>query len=115
MQFDDEYQVKSLEDKPEESCGVFGIHSQNQDLNAAELIYLGLYALQHRGQESAGMVLSDGRRMRAHKDMGLVSKVFSPDTLHHLQGRIGIGHVRYSTTGSSYLANAQPLMGRSSK
>ncbi|HEY8344305.1 MAG TPA: amidophosphoribosyltransferase [Bacillota bacterium] len=115
MYFDDQYPTESLEDKQEEACGVFGIHSPHQETNVSEVIYLGLYALQHRGQESAGMVLSDGHRMMAHKDMGLVSKVFSPDILRHLKGRIGIGHVRYSTTGSSYLANAQPLMGRCSK
>lgn len=115
MYFDDQFQGDSLEDKQEEACGVFGIYSPQPEMNVAEIIYLGLYALQHRGQESAGMVLSDGHRMVAHKDMGLVSRVFSPESIRCLKGRIGIGHVRYSTTGSSYLANAQPLMGRCSK
>lgn len=115
MYFDDQFQDDSLEDKQEEACGVFGIYSPQQEMNVSEIIYLGLYALQHRGQESAGMVLSDGHRMMAHKDMGLVSRVFSPESIRYLKGRIGIGHVRYSTTGSSYLANAQPLMGRCSK
>ena len=115
MYFDDQFRGDSLEDKQEEACGVFGIYSPQQEMNVSEIIYLGLYALQHRGQESAGMVLSDGHRMMAHKDMGLVSRVFSPESIRYLKGRIGIGHVRYSTTGSSYLANAQPLMGRCSK
>ena len=76
---------------------------------------MGLYALQHRGQESAGMVVSDGNHVKIHKDMGLVSRVFNPEILDVLKGQIGIGHVRYSTTGSSLLANAQPLMARCSK
>lgn len=112
---DERFQTDYPVDKPEEACGVFGIFSNDENTEAAELIYLGLYALQHRGQESAGMVISDGHRMAAHKDMGLVSRVFSPDSIRQLRGRIGIGHVRYSTTGSSFLANAQPLMGHCSQ
>lgn len=104
-------QTEVTSDRPEESCGIFGIYSQDKRVNAAAIIYLGLFALQHRGQESAGMVVSDGQRMAAHKDMGLVSRVFTPDILNHLGGRIGIGHVRYAVSGSSYLANAEPLMG----
>lgn len=104
-----------LEDKQEEACGVFGIYSDNPDFEAATLTYLGLYALQHRGQESAGIVVSDGQHCSAYKNMGLVSNVFSREILEKLKGRIGIGHVRYSTTGSSLLANAQPLMARCSK
>ena len=88
---------------------------QQCNFDASGLTYLGLYALQHRGQESAGIVVSDGHRVAAHKEMGLVSRVFNPDLLSRLQGRIAIGHVRYSTTGSSYLANAQPVMARCSK
>jgi amidophosphoribosyltransferase len=104
-----------LEDKPRDECGVIGIYSDNPDFDASSLTYVGLYALQHRGQESAGIVVSDGKRIAQHKNMGLVSNVFNPDILKKLKGRIGIGHVRYSTTGSSYLANAQPLVARCSR
>ncbi|MGI5871306.1 MAG: amidophosphoribosyltransferase [Bacillota bacterium] len=103
------------EDRQEEACGIFGVYSNDPNFDASGLTYLGLYALQHRGQESAGIVVSDGHRVAAHKEMGLVSRVFNPDLLSRLQGRIAIGHVRYSTTGSSYLANAQPVMARCSK
>jgi amidophosphoribosyltransferase len=103
------------EDKQEEACGVFGIYSNDPEFEAAALTYLGLYALQHRGQESAGIVVSDGRHFSVHKNMGLVSNVFNRDILDGLKGRMAIGHVRYSTTGSSFLANAQPLMARCSK
>jgi amidophosphoribosyltransferase len=103
------------EDKQEEACGVFGIYSNDSQFAAAALTYLGLYALQHRGQESAGIVVSDGHHFSVHKNMGLVSNVFNRDILDGLKGRIAIGHVRYSTTGSSLLANAQPLMARCSK
>lgn len=91
---------------PKHYCGVFGIFGHP---NAAELAYYGLYALQHRGQESAGIVTSDGRNFRAHRGMGLVPQVFNGDILHQLVGNIGIGHTRYSTTGASQLKNAQPL------
>ncbi|HEX2952389.1 MAG TPA: amidophosphoribosyltransferase [Bacillota bacterium] len=107
--------VLTEEDQQEEACGVFGIYSNDEKFDASGLTYLGLYALQHRGQESAGMVISDGHRVAIHKEMGLVSRVFNPDILAKLSGRIGIGHTRYSTTGSSYLANAQPLLVRCSK
>jgi len=90
-------------------CGVFGVFSTSP-VEAADLTYLGLYALQHRGQESAGMVVSDGKTMRIHKGMGLVSQVFDDDALKALPGRISVGHVRYSTTGAAHVANAQPLM-----
>lgn len=103
------------EDKQEEACGVFGIYSNDPQFEAAALTYLGLYALQHRGQESAGIVVSNGKHFSVHKNMGLVSNVFDRDILEGLKGRIAIGHVRYSTTGSSLLANAQPLMARCSK
>jgi amidophosphoribosyltransferase len=93
---------------PKHYCGVFGIYGHP---NAAELTYYGLYALQHRGQESAGIVTSDGKQFYAHKGMGLVSQVFQGDVLHHMVGKIAIGHTRYSTTGSSHLRNAQPLTG----
>jgi amidophosphoribosyltransferase len=91
---------------PKHYCGVFGVYGHP---NAAELTYYGLYALQHRGQESAGIVTSDGREFHAHKGMGLVSQVFRGDVLHEMVGRIAVGHTRYSTTGSSHLRNAQPL------
>jgi amidophosphoribosyltransferase len=91
---------------PKHYCGVFGVYGHP---NAAELAYYGLYALQHRGQESAGIVTSDGKQFYAHKGMGLVSQVFKGDVLHDMVGPIAIGHTRYSTTGSSHLRNAQPL------
>src|SRR3954470_6238384 len=91
---------------PKHYCGVFGIYGHP---NAAELTYYGLYALQHRGQESAGIVTSDGKQFRTHKGMGLVSQIFSGNVLHNLVGTISLGHTRYSTTGSSHLRNAQPL------
>lgn len=106
---------KIWEDKPEEACGIFGVYSDDPQFDASGLTYVGLYALQHRGQESAGMVVSDGHHISVHKNMGLVSNVFNQDILKKLQGRIGIGHVRYSTTGSSFLANAQPLVARCSR
>ena len=91
---------------PKHYCGVFGVYGHP---NAAELAYYGLYALQHRGQESAGIVTSDGKRFQSHRGMGLVSQVFRGNVLQELQGHIAVGHTRYSTTGSSRLANAQPL------
>ncbi|HEY0457419.1 MAG TPA: amidophosphoribosyltransferase [Verrucomicrobiae bacterium] len=91
---------------PKHYCGVFGIFGHPQ---AAELTYYGLYALQHRGQESAGIVTSDGKQFRTHRGMGLVSQVFNGSLLHDLLGNIAVGHTRYSTTGSSHLRNAQPL------
>ncbi len=92
---------------PKHYCGVFGVFGHP---NAAELTYYGLYALQHRGQESAGIVTTDGDKFYAHKGMGLVPAVFTGEVLHDLVGPAAIGHTRYSTTGSSNLANAQPLM-----
>lgn len=91
---------------PRHYCGVFGIHGHP---NAAELTYYGLYALQHRGQESAGIVVCDGNRFRMHKGMGLVPQVFKGEVLHDLVGNMAVGHTRYSTTGSSNIGNAQPL------
>ncbi len=90
-----------------EECAVFGIHGSNQ---AALMTYLGLYALQHRGQESSGIISSDGGRMYEHKAMGLVSKVFSKETLDGLKGHMAIGHNRYSTTGMSHAVNTQPFL-----
>jgi amidophosphoribosyltransferase len=91
---------------PKHYCGVFGVYGHP---NAAELTYYGLYALQHRGQESAGIVSSDDGQFRAHKGMGLVSQIFKGDVLKNLSGGMAVGHCRYSTTGSSHLRNAQPL------
>jgi amidophosphoribosyltransferase len=91
---------------PKHYCGVFGVYGTP---NAAQLTYYGLYALQHRGQESAGIVTSDGRQFYVHKGMGLVSQVFAGGVLPQMTGSIAIGHTRYSTTGSSLLVNAQPL------
>ncbi len=90
-----------------EECGVFGVYGHE---DAAKLTYFGLYALQHRGQESAGIAVSDGGCVREHKNMGLVYEVFKEDTLKALEGHLAIGHVRYSTTGSSLLSNAQPFV-----
>ncbi|KKI90079.1 amidophosphoribosyltransferase [Bacillus sp. SA1-12] len=90
-----------------EKCGVFGIFNHPK---AADLTYYGLHALQHRGQESAGIVVSDGKSFRHHRGMGLVTQVFSRDILNGLSGNMAIGHVRYSTTGMSLLQNAQPLV-----
>lgn len=99
-------------DKLHEECGVFGIWS-NQAIDAAKDIYYGLLALQHRGQESAGIVVCDAKgplgNICTHKGMGLVSEIFDTHTLAQLKGNIGIGHVRYSTTGASMTANAQPV------
>ena len=95
------------DDSPKEACGVFGVYAPGQPV--AHLTYLGLYALQHRGQESAGMAVSDGEQVTVVKDMGLVSHVFDDRTLAPLTGHLAIGHTRYSTTGSSTWRNAQPV------
>ena len=96
-------------DKPEEACGVYAVLAIGQPV--ANLTYFGLYALQHRGQESAGIAVFDGeRKMRLHKDMGLVSQVFDQDVLERMPGHLAIGHNRYSTTGSSKACNAQPVV-----
>src|SRR5438034_4081567 len=89
-------------------CGVFGIRSDARDV--ARLAYFGLFALQHRGQESAGIAVSDRGRLTALRDMGLVTQVFDEQKLRGLRGELAIGHTRYSTTGSSQWWNAQPLV-----
>ena len=94
------------QDYPKHYCGVFGIYGHP---NAAELTYYGLYALQHRGQESAGIVACDGNQFRMHKGMGLVPQIFKGKVLHDLVGKMAIGHTRYSSMGSSNIVNAQPL------
>ena len=95
------------DDAPKEACGVFGVYAPGQPV--AHLTYLGLYALQHRGQESAGIAVADGRSITVVKDMGLVPNVFNERTLGGLPGDLAIGHTRYSTTGSSTWRNAQPV------
>jgi amidophosphoribosyltransferase len=99
-------------DKFREECGVVAIHAHPE---AETLAYLGLHALQHRGQESAGIVTSDGERLRQHKSMGLVADIFSHEVLASLRGTLAIGHTRYSTAGDSALLNAQPIMVQSNK
>ncbi|MFZ5761018.1 MAG: amidophosphoribosyltransferase [Thermodesulfobacteriota bacterium] len=95
--------------RPREECGICGIFGHP---DSAKLAYFGLYALQHRGQESAGIVTSDGSRIYEHKAMGLVSEVFTEKNLRQLHGHMAVGHVRYSTTGSSTIINAQPFTAR---
>jgi amidophosphoribosyltransferase len=92
---------------PGHYCGIVGVYNHP---DAAHLTYLGLYALQHRGQESAGIIASDGKRLRGHRAAGLVGDVFDEESLAKLSGHMAIGHVRYSTTGSNTLSNAQPLL-----
>jgi amidophosphoribosyltransferase len=89
-------------------CGVFGVHAADRDV--ARLTYFGLFSLQHRGQESAGIAVSEQGRLTALRDLGLVTQVFDEQKLHGLRGEIAIGHTRYSTTGSSQWSNAQPLV-----
>ena len=96
-----------LDDHFHDHCGVVGVYGHEE---AAKLAYLGLYALQHRGQESAGIVSSDGRELNAHRAMGEVEEIFTPEVLQKLPGRASIGHTRYSTAGDKALLNAQPIM-----
>lgn len=96
------------DDKMHDECGVFGVYAPGRQV--ARLAFFGLYALQHRGQESAGIATSDGQMAYAHKGMGLVSQVFNEDNLRPLVGHLAIGQNRYSTTGSSHLRNAQPYL-----
>ena len=90
-----------------EKCGLYGIYGNE---NAAQVTYLGLFALQHRGEESAGIAVSDGKSLMVHKELGLVGDIFKPDVLKKLPGKNAIGHVRYSTTGSTLVKNAQPIL-----
>jgi len=99
-------------DKLKEECGVFGIYAK-EECDVASITYYGLYALQHRGQESAGIAVTNGKDIDCYKAMGLVSEVFSQESIEKLKGKAAIGHVRYSTTGSSNVINAQPIVGRS--
>lgn len=97
-----------LDDSPHEECGILGVFAPHEDV--ARMAFFGLFALQHRGQEAAGIAVADGQAIRIHKDVGLVSQVFTPHTLAPLVGDFAIGHTRYSTTGSSNAHNAQPFL-----
>lgn len=97
-----------IDDVPSEECGIIGVYAPNEDVS--RMAFFGLYALQHRGQEAAGIAVSDGASMRVHKDIGLVSQVFNESNLAPLSGHYAIGHTRYSTTGSSSKRNAQPFV-----
>ena len=99
-------------DKFREECGVVAIYAHPE---AEKLTYLGLHALQHRGQESAGIVSSDGMNLRLHRSMGLVADIFVEEVLAKLRGTLAIGHTRYSTTGDSALLNAQLILVQSNK
>jgi amidophosphoribosyltransferase len=100
--------MDQLDDRPFDECGIIGIFAPNEDV--ASMVYFGLYALQHRGQEAAGIAVSDGAAARIYKGEGLVSHVFTPENLAALPGKYAIGHTRYSTTGSSTARNAQPFL-----
>ncbi len=104
----DDHSLKYTTDSPHDECGVFGLYAEGVDV--ARLTYFGIFGLQHRGQESAGIAVADGNRIRFFKDMGLVTRVFDESILQDLSGHISIGHTRYSTTGSSTLCNAQPVV-----
>src|SRR5260221_14204868 len=95
------------DDRFHDECGVFGVFGHEE---ASKLTYLGLYALQHRGQESAGIVSSDGAELHLHRAMGEVEEIFTPSVLAQLPGNLAIGHTRYSTAGDKALLNAQPIM-----
>ena len=98
--------LENCDDEPHEECGVFGVWAPGEDV--AKLTYYGLYALQHRGQEAAGIAVSEGVRTVVYKDLGLVSQVFDEQVLSSLKGHLAVGHCRYSTTGSTTWENAQP-------
>lgn len=108
LDYSEPSQSCNLEDKFKEACGVFGVYAPEEEV--AKLAYFSLYALQHRGQESAGITTFEGENCHSYKDMGLVSQVFNESILHTLQGQIAVGHNRYSTTGSSHKVNAQPAV-----
>lgn len=108
-------EVGKMWDKLKEACGVLGIYNKKEDPGISKKVYYGLFALQHRGQESAGIATTLGDDINYHKGMGLVSEVFNDEILNKLAGRIAIGHVRYATSGTNTLANAQPLVVRYKK
>ncbi len=99
-----------MEESPHEACGVVGVYAPGHDV--ARIAFYGLFALQHRGQESAGIATATGRRIHLHTSLGLVSQSFRESDLERLEGHIAIGHTRYSTTGSTLLQNAQPMLSR---
>ncbi len=105
---DEEQGDHLFDDHPKEECGIIGIYAPNEDV--ARMAFFGLFALQHRGQEAAGIAVSDGQSVRLYKDIGLIAQVFNPNNLAPLQGHFAIGHTRYSTTGSSSIRNAQPFL-----
>ena len=102
--------VDEFDDSAREACGVVGVYARGEE--AARAVFFGIYALQHRGQESAGIATSDGRSIRAHTEMGLVGQAFQEYDLSRLPGYLSIGHTRYSTTGSSNISNAQPIISK---
>ncbi|HTJ28251.1 MAG TPA: amidophosphoribosyltransferase [Candidatus Limnocylindria bacterium] len=104
----DEEAVQPAGDVLHEACGIAGVYAPGDDV--ARLIYFGLYALQHRGQESAGIAVGNGNAIDFHRDMGLITGVFDEDVLGRMRGNVGIGHTRYSTSGSSIVCNAQPFI-----
>ena len=107
-----EYDEMRDTDRPQEECGVFGIYAPGVDV--ARRTFFGIFALQHRGQESAGIAVSDGNKVRVHADMGLVTQIFNEENLADLPGDIAVGHNRYSTTGGSIACNSQPMICESS-
>lgn len=104
-----------LESKPKDECGVFGVYNKDGEKDAAQTIYYGIYALQHRGQESCGIAVNDDGEIHQHKDLGMVPDVFTQDRISKLEGSIGIGHVRYATLGENRRENAQPLVSQYKK
>jgi amidophosphoribosyltransferase len=106
--FDSQLSCIMEDDHPQEECGVVGIFAPNEDV--ARMAFFGLFSLQHRGQEAAGIAVADGKAMSLYKNVGLISQVFGPHTLDGLKGHYAIGHTRYSTTGSSLARNVQPFM-----
>ncbi|MGB9376302.1 MAG: amidophosphoribosyltransferase [Mycobacteriales bacterium] len=106
------HQIDPHSPAPQDACGVFGVWAPGEDV--AKLTYFGLYALQHRGQEAAGIAVSDGSGIMVYKELGLVAQVFDETTLNSLRGHLAIGHARYSTTGSSTWENAQPTLASTS-
>ncbi|MBB5787715.1 amidophosphoribosyltransferase [Jiangella mangrovi] len=103
------HDINPQEMGPQDACGIFGVWAPDEEV--AKLTYFGLYALQHRGQESAGIAVGNGQQILVYKDMGLVSQVFDESTLNTLVGHVAVGHTRYSTTGGSHWQNAQPTLG----
>ncbi len=103
------HEIDPQDKKPQDECGVFGVWAPGEEVS--KLVYYGLYALQHRGQESAGIAASNGEQIIVYRDMGLVSQVFDENDLETLPGHMAVGHTRYSTTGSSTWENAQPTLG----